>query len=92
MLQTLGSPRDPDSTGSSAGSKSVERCEGMVAEDVEAVSVVSVAEIAVAEADFKKYIERLGWLLHHLNVQAHRIYTLFYTKYLKKKENDYIIT
>ena len=30
VLQTLGSPRDPDSTGSSAGSKSVERCEGIV--------------------------------------------------------------
>ena len=30
MLQTLGSPRDPDSMGSSAGPKSVERCEGMV--------------------------------------------------------------
>ena len=44
VLQTLGSLRDPDSTGSSAGSKSVERCEGMVtvageadAEEVEAV-------------------------------------------------------
>ena len=61
VLQTLGSPWDPDSTGSSAGSKSVERCEGMVAvaeeadaEEVEAVAVVAVAEVAeteVAEAN-----------------------------------------
>ena len=54
VLQTLGSPRDSDSIGSSAGSKSVERCEGMVAvaeeADVEEVEAV-VAEIAeVAEA------------------------------------------
>ena len=27
VLHTLGSPSDPDSTGSSAGSKSVDRCE-----------------------------------------------------------------
>ena len=58
-LQILGSPRDPDSTGSSAGSKSVERCKGMVAvaeeadaEEVETVAVVVDAEIAeVAEAE-----------------------------------------
>ena len=62
VLQSLGSPRDPDSTGSSAGSKSVERCEGMVpvaedvdAEEAEAVAVVAEAELAeadVAEAGF----------------------------------------
>ena len=56
VLHTLGSPRDPDSTGSSAGSKSVDRCEGMVAvaevaevEEVEAVVVVADAEVAEAE-------------------------------------------
>ena len=55
MLQTRGSPRGHDSMGSSAGSKSVERCEGMVAvaeeadaEEVEAV----VAEADVALAGF----------------------------------------
>ena len=59
MLQTLGSPRDPDSTGSSAGSKSVERCDGLVtvgeevdAVEVEAVIVVVEAEVAeMAEAE-----------------------------------------
>ena len=59
VLQTLGSPRDPDCTGSSAGSKSVEKCEGMVAvaaeadtEELKAVAVVAeVAEAVVAEAD-----------------------------------------
>ena len=59
VLQTLGSPRDSDATGSSAGSKSVERCEDMVAvveeadtEEVETVAVVAEAEVAeVAEAD-----------------------------------------
>ena len=56
MLQTLGSPRDPDSTGSSAGSKSVARCEGMVAvgenakaDEVEAEAVVVDAEVEEAE-------------------------------------------
>ena len=54
VLHTLGSPRDPDST---AGSKSVDRCEGMVAvaevvevEEVEAEAVVVVAD-EVAEAE-----------------------------------------
>ena len=59
MLQTPGSPRDPDSMGSAAGSKSVKRCEGIVsvaeeadAEEVEAVSVVAEAEVPeVAEAE-----------------------------------------
>ena len=57
MLQTLGSPRDPDSTGSSAGSKSVERCDGLVAvgEEADAVEVEAVAVVAevveVAEAE-----------------------------------------
>ena len=36
VLQTLGSTRDPNSTGSSAGSKSVEKCEGMLADTEEA--------------------------------------------------------
>ena len=56
VLHTLGSPRDPDSTGSSAGSKSVDRCESMVAvaevaeaEEVEAEAVVVVADAEVAE-------------------------------------------
>ena len=56
VLQTLGSPRDPDSTGSSAGSKSVERCEGMVAvaedtvaDEVEAEAVVADVEVEEAE-------------------------------------------
>ena len=51
-------PEDPDSTGSSAGSKSVDRCEGMVAvaevaevEEVEAEAVVVVADAEVAEAE-----------------------------------------
>ena len=53
VLQTLGSPRDPDSTGSSAGSKSVERCEGMVAvaEDAEADAEAVVADAEVEEAE-----------------------------------------
>ena len=53
VLQTLGSPRDPDSTGSSTGSKSVERCEGMVAvaEDAEAVEVEAEAVVADAEVE-----------------------------------------
>ena len=58
VLHTLGSPRDPDSTGSSAGSKSVDRYEGMVAvaevaevEEVEAEAVVVVADAEVAEAE-----------------------------------------
>ena len=64
VLQALGSPRNPNSTYSSTGSKSVEGCEGMVAvaeeadaEAVKAVAVVAggevaeVAEAAVAEAD-----------------------------------------
>ena len=59
VLHTLGSPSDPDSTGSSAGSKSVDRCEGMVAvaDEVmtEAVVVadeqVAEAEVAAAEAE-----------------------------------------
>ena len=60
VLQTLGSPRDPDSTGSSAGSKSVESCEGMVAvaeeADAEEVDVVAVvAEAEVAEAEMAKH-------------------------------------
>ena len=56
MLQTLGSPRDPDSTDLSAGSKSVARCEGMVtvaedaeADEVEAEAVVVDAEVEEAE-------------------------------------------
>ena len=56
VLQALGSPRDPGSTGSSAGSNSVERCEGMVAvaedpeaDEVEAETVVVVAEVEEAE-------------------------------------------
>ena len=53
MLQTLGSPRDPDSAGSSDGSKSVERCEGMVAVAEEAEEVEAVAVVAAeAEAGF----------------------------------------
>ena len=50
VLQTLGSP---DSTGSSAGSKSVERCEGMVAvaEDAEAVEVEAEAVVADDEVE-----------------------------------------
>ena len=64
VLHTLGSPSDPDSTGSSAGSKSVDRCEGMVAvaEVAEADEVmteavvladaqVAEAEVAAAEAE-----------------------------------------
>ena len=55
VLQTLGSPRDPDSTGSSAGSKSVERCEGMVAvvvaEDAEADEVEAEAVMVDAEVE-----------------------------------------
>ena len=57
MLQTLGSPMDPDSIVPSAGSKSVETCEGMVAvaeeadaEEVEAAAVMAVAEVTEAEA------------------------------------------
>ena len=50
VLQTHGSPRDPDSTGSSAGSKSVERYLGMVAvEDADAEEVAAVAVVAEAE-------------------------------------------
>ena len=56
MLQTLGLPRDPDSTGSSTGSKSVERCEGMVsvaedadAEEIEVEAVVADVEVVEAE-------------------------------------------
>ena len=57
VLHTLGSPSDPDSTGSSAGSKSVDRCEGMVAvaEVAEADEVMTeavvVADAQVAEAE-----------------------------------------
>ena len=57
VLNTLGSPSDPDSTGSSAGSKSVDRCEGMVAvaEVAEADEVMTeavvVADAPVAEAE-----------------------------------------
>ena len=57
MLHTLGSPSDPDSTASSVGSKSVDRCEGMVAlaEVAEADEVVTeavvVADAQVAEAE-----------------------------------------
>ena len=56
VLHTLGLPSDPDSTGLSAGSKSVDRCEGMVAvaEVAEADEVVTeavvVADVRVAEA------------------------------------------
>ena len=57
VLRTLDSPRDPDSTGSSAGFKSVDRCEGMVAvvevaeaEEV-ATEAVVVADAEVAEAE-----------------------------------------
>ena len=53
VLQTLGSPRDPDSMDSSAGSKSVERCEGMVAvaEEAEEAEEVQadVPEAALSE-------------------------------------------
>ena len=54
VLQTLGSPRDPDSTGSSTGSKSVEGCEGMVAvaEDKEADEME--AEVVVVDADVEE--------------------------------------
>ena len=59
VLHTLGSPSDPDSTGSSAGSKSVDRCEGMVAvaevaeadEVMTEAVVVAEAELAAAEAE-----------------------------------------
>ena len=57
VLHTLGSPSDPDSTRSSAGSKSVDRCEGMVAvaEVAEADEVMTeavvVADAQVAEAE-----------------------------------------
>ena len=53
VQQTLGSPRDPDSTGSSAGPKSVERCEDMVAvaEDAEADEVEAEAVVANAEVE-----------------------------------------
>ena len=58
MLHTLASPRDPNSTGSSAGSKSVDQCEGMVAvtevaeaEEVAAEALVVVADEEVAEAE-----------------------------------------
>ena len=57
MLHTLGSPSDPDSTGSSAGSKSVDRCEGMVAlaevaeADGVATEAVVVADAQVVEAE-----------------------------------------
>ena len=57
VLHTLGSPGDPDSTGSSAGSKSGDRCEGMVAvaEVAEADEVMTeavvVADAQVAEAE-----------------------------------------
>ena len=57
VLHTFGSPSDPDSTGSSAGSKSVDRCEGMVAvaETAEADEVMTeavvVADEQVAEAE-----------------------------------------
>ena len=57
VLHTLGSPSDPDSTGSSAGSKSVDRCEGMVvvAEVAEADEVMTepvvLADAQVAEAE-----------------------------------------
>ena len=63
VLHTLGSSSDPDSTGSSAGSKSVDRCEGMVAvaeaaeanevmtEAVVADEQVAEAEVAAAEAE-----------------------------------------
>ena len=52
VLQTLGSPRNPDSMGSSARTKSVERCEGMVAvaEEADAEEV----EAVVAEAEVKE--------------------------------------
>ena len=56
MLQILSSPRDPNSTGSSARLKSVERCEGMVAvavaEDAEADEVEAVViDVEVEEAE-----------------------------------------
>ena len=57
VLHTLGSPSDPDSTGSSAGSKSVDRCEGMVAvadvaeADEVMTEAVVVADALVAEAE-----------------------------------------
>ena len=57
VLHTLGSLSDPDSTGSSAGSKSGDRCEGMVAvaEVAEADEVMTeavvVADAQVAEAE-----------------------------------------
>ena len=58
VLQTLGSPRDPDLTGSSAGSKFVASCEGMVAvavaEDAEADEVEAeavVVDVEVQEAE-----------------------------------------
>ena len=48
MLQTLDLPRDPDFRGSSSGSKSVERCEGMAEAEV---AETELAEAEVAEAD-----------------------------------------
>ena len=74
VLHTLGSPSDPDSTGSSAGSKSVDRCEGMVAlaEVAEADGVateavvvadaqVVEAELAVAEAEVEVLVLEAGF-------------------------------
>ena len=51
VLHTLGSPSDPDSMGSSAGSKSVDRCEGMVAvaEAAEADEVMTEAVVVAGK-------------------------------------------
>ena len=54
VLHTLGSPSDPDSTGSSAGSTSVDRCEGMVAVAEVAEAVVVTEAVVVAEAELAK--------------------------------------
>ena len=57
VLHTLGLPNDPDSTGSSAGSKSVDRCEGIVAvaevaeTDEVGREAVVVADTEVAEVE-----------------------------------------
>ena len=58
VLHTLSSSMDPESTGSSAGSKSVDRCEGMLADaevaeanEVPAEAVVVVVDAEVAEAE-----------------------------------------